>query len=76
MAYCDFTGYFCCSRYLLKINAKNRKAIDANILLMTQRPLQKITYNWQKTRKWRKTEHTILQENTLKVNKLASAVQI
>lgn len=33
------------------MNAKNRKVIDANILLMTQRPLQKVTYKTSKLAK-------------------------
>ena len=74
MAYVDLIGHFCCSRYLY-MNAKNRKVIDANILPMTQRPLQKVTY---KTRKLAKDEkkkqseqsraHSTARKHSLKVN--------
>lgn len=72
-------GHFCCSRCLY-MNAKNRKVIDANILPMTQRPLQKVTYKTSKLAKDKKKKQseqsTQYCKKTLSKSQQSSAVQI
>lgn len=79
MAYVDLIGHFCCSRYLY-MNAKNRKVKDANILPMTQRPLQKVTYKMSKLAKDKKKKQseqsTQYCKKTLSKSQQSSTVQI